>query len=47
MLRKEDFVNNELPRLFKAMNLLNVTMEDLRSYHQQYLNQDNGLNGGA
>ena len=37
-LRKEDFVNQELPRFFREMNLLNMTMEDVRKYHQEYVN---------
>jgi GntR family transcriptional regulator len=35
-LRKEDFVNNELPKVFKAMNLLNLSMEDVSKFYQQY-----------
>jgi GntR family transcriptional regulator len=34
-LRKEDFVNHELPKLFKAMRLLNFTMDDLNGYYHQ------------
>ena len=40
-LRKEDFVNQELPKLFKAMNLLSLSMEDLNKLHQQYLTRIN------
>ncbi len=36
-LRKEDFVNNELPGFFKAMSLLNLTMEDVNKYYQKYV----------
>lgn len=36
-LRKEDFVNRELPRIFKAMTLLNLSMEDLNAYYRQFL----------
>jgi hypothetical protein len=35
-LRKQDFINQELPKLFKTMGLLNFTMEDIRDYHDQY-----------
>jgi GntR family transcriptional regulator len=35
-LRKEDFVNQELPKIFKTMRLLNLTMEDLNTYYQQF-----------
>ncbi len=42
-LRKEDFVNNELPRVFKEMSLLNITLEDVKKYYEQYENnQENG-----
>lgn len=37
-LRKEDFVSQELPRFFKEMSLLNLTMEDVTRYYQQYMN---------
>lgn len=37
-LRKEDFINTELPKMFKAMNLLNLTMEDVNKYYQKYSN---------
>jgi GntR family transcriptional regulator len=42
-LRKEDFVTRELPKFFKAMGLLNLSIDDLRQYHQQY--QRNGDSG--
>jgi len=37
-LKKEDFVNNELPRVFRAMELLNLSIDDLSKYHNQYKN---------
>ena len=37
-LRKEDFVNTELPRFFKAMSLLNFSMEDVTTSYRQYVN---------
>lgn len=39
-LRKEDFVMQELPRFFKAMSLLNLTMDDMNKYYQQYLKNE-------
>ena len=39
-LRKEDFVNNELPRFFKAMSLLNFTMEDVNASYSQYVDKE-------
>ena len=35
-LQKEDFINNELPRFFKTMSLLNISMEDLNRYYVKY-----------
>ena len=35
-LRKEDFVNNELPRFFKAMSLLNLSPDDVNEYYRRY-----------
>jgi DNA-binding transcriptional regulator YhcF (GntR family) len=40
-LRKEDFISQELPRFFKAMGLLNLTMEDMISYYNQFMNKSN------
>jgi DNA-binding transcriptional regulator YhcF (GntR family) len=40
-LLKEVFVNHELPGLFKAMNLLNLTMEDVNTYYRQFVNKNN------
>jgi len=35
-LRKEDFVNNELPGFFRSMILLNLSMEDINEYYLQF-----------
>lgn len=35
-LKKEDFVTQELPELFKAMDLLNVSMDDIQTYYEAY-----------
>lgn len=37
-LRKEDFVNTELPKMFKAMGLLKLSMDDVNKYYQNYSN---------
>ncbi|MFO7369759.1 MAG: GntR family transcriptional regulator [Bacteroidales bacterium] len=37
-LRKEDFVGHELPRFFKAMSLLNITMDELQVYFEEFRN---------
>ena len=39
-LRKEDFIHQELPRVFKAMRLLNLTMEDLGGYYREYMKKE-------
>jgi GntR family transcriptional regulator len=39
-LRKEDFVNHELPKFFKAMSLLNLTMDDVNVYYRQFINSN-------
>lgn len=35
-LRKEDFIHQELPKIFKAMRLLQLSMEDIQGYYEQY-----------
>lgn len=35
-LRKEAFVTQKLPTLFKEMHLLNMDMDDLKQYYQLY-----------
>lgn len=40
-LRKEDFINQELPKIFKAMSLLSLSMDDLNSYYKHYLTKEN------
>jgi GntR family transcriptional regulator len=35
-LRKENFINQELPRFFREMRLLSLTMEDLSNFYNQY-----------
>lgn len=36
-LRKEEFVNQELPRIFKEMELLNLSLDDLNTYYKKHL----------
>lgn len=36
-LRKEVLVNPELPGLFKEMELLNLTIDDVKKYYKKYL----------
>lgn len=40
-LRKENFVTNELPRFFKTMEFLNLSLDDMKAYHQEYLSGRN------
>ena len=42
-LRKEDFVSNELPKLFKEMDLLKLTMDDVNVYYEEYLRMEIGV----
>jgi GntR family transcriptional regulator len=44
-LRKEVFISNELPRLFKALSLLNLTMDDVNAYYQEYTRNGNSAPG--
>ena len=37
-LKKEDFIDHELPEFFKAMDLLNLSIEDLEKYYKKYQN---------
>jgi DNA-binding transcriptional regulator YhcF (GntR family) len=34
-LRKENFISQELPRFFRELRLLNLTMEDLSNFYSQ------------
>ncbi len=34
-MKKEDFINRDLPELFKTMDLLNIDFEDLKKYYTQ------------
>ena len=40
-LRKEDFISHELPKFFKAMDLLNLTMDDVNTYYRQFVKSNN------
>jgi GntR family transcriptional regulator len=35
-LRRENFINQELPKFFRELRLLNLTMEDLSNLYNQY-----------
>ncbi|MEQ8472039.1 MAG: GntR family transcriptional regulator [Marinoscillum sp.] len=37
-LKKNDFISQELPEVFRAMDLLNLTIDDVKSYYQKYKN---------
>lgn len=36
-LRREAFISGKLPELFKEMGLLNLTLEDIREFYRQYV----------
>ncbi len=40
-LQKEDFITNELPRFFKALRLLNLTIDDVSTYYQDFVHSQN------
>ncbi len=35
-IKREEFVAHELPRVFRTMDLLGMTLGELREYHQTY-----------
>ncbi|MBN1143495.1 MAG: GntR family transcriptional regulator [Bacteroidales bacterium] len=35
-LRKEDFIGHDLPKLFKAMSLLKITLNELQEYYREF-----------
>lgn len=42
-LRKENFMNQELPNLFKKMELLNLTLEDVQEYYSRFQNEKGNI----
>ncbi|QQS52706.1 MAG: GntR family transcriptional regulator [Bacteroidota bacterium] len=47
ILRKEEFVSQELPRFFRALSLLDLTMDDVTAYHRDYMkNNKTGSESG-
>jgi DNA-binding transcriptional regulator YhcF (GntR family) len=47
-LFKEKFVFTELPRVFKTMRLLNLSLDDMKAYYQAYLaTEKNGQENDA
>ncbi|MCD9019178.1 GntR family transcriptional regulator [Parachryseolinea silvisoli] len=43
-LLKENFVYTEVPRFFKTMHLLNLSLDDMRVYYQEYKSRENTKN---
>jgi DNA-binding transcriptional regulator YhcF (GntR family) len=44
-MKKETFVNEELPVLFRAMELLDLSCKEMEKiYHEKYDNKEKGLN---
>jgi DNA-binding transcriptional regulator YhcF (GntR family) len=39
-LKKNDFINTELPSLFKTMELLQMTIDDIQIQHKEYKNRN-------
>jgi DNA-binding transcriptional regulator YhcF (GntR family) len=42
VLKREQFISEDLPALFRAMHLLGLSFEDLRRYYSQFNGQSNG-----
>lgn len=40
-LKKEDFIKDELPKIFKTMSLLNLSLEDLGKYYKHWKSNHN------
>lgn len=40
-LKKDDFINTELPQLFKTMELLQLTVDDIHIQYKKYKDQNN------
>lgn len=38
-LKHDDFISNDLPRLFKTMNILTISIEELEKLYRQYQSQ--------
>ena len=37
--RKDEFIKNELPEMFKLMDLLNISMNELKAFYKNYKSQ--------
>jgi GntR family transcriptional regulator len=44
-LKKRSFIRRELPRMFRTMDLLNLTCEDLRSLYREYARDGSAQSG--
>jgi len=40
LLKKNDFISRDLPRVFKTMDLLKIKFSDLKSYYDEYQNSN-------
>ncbi len=43
-LRKEEFIHQKLPMIFREMHMLNLTLDDLSGLYQSYLEKGDPLN---
>jgi len=39
-IKYEEFINDELPKLFKTMNILNINIDDIDKMYSEYLKND-------
>lgn len=40
-MKKTDFINKDLPSLFKAMDLLEIDFDDLKEYYEEFQKESN------
>ncbi len=40
-MKKTDFINKELPSLFKTMDLLEIDFDDLKEYYEKFQKESN------
>jgi GntR family transcriptional regulator len=44
-VRKEEFLNRDLPRFFRTLRSLNLTLDDLKNRFEEYLRRQESLSG--
>lgn len=44
-LRKQEFIDNDLPKLFRSMNLLKIGIDEIQRRYQEYTKQKTATEG--